>query len=282
MFSRSLRTFILVLALLSTAGCLHTGGTSPSAVEDGSLGSLSKTGISVNVRPGVSVNMVLVTPSHPHAALVMLPGGPGLADISGTDIGIRRGFVGANAESFASYGLAVAVIDAASDQSGGMLPGYRQTTAHLTEVDAVIARIKKEAGLPVWMLGISRSTLSIMHVAVNTKVGMDGLIVLSSVTNIPPYAGVINVMDVGLERIRVPALVVAHEDDGCRGTPSSGADKIVGRLTNSPKAVVKLFSGGFTEGGNPCLPGSHHTFNSIQDQVVTFIARFIKANTHTE
>ena len=71
MFSRSPRNFVLVLALLSTAGCLHTGGTSPLAVEDGSLGSLSKTGISMNVHPGVSMNMVLITPSDPHAALVI-------------------------------------------------------------------------------------------------------------------------------------------------------------------------------------------------------------------
>ena len=132
------------------------------------------------------------------------------------------------------------------------------------------------------MLGISRSTLSVTHIAVNTDVGIDGMILLSSVTNIPPEADTTNVVDVGLDRVGVPALVVAHENDGCQGTPPSGAEQIVARLINSPNAVAELFSGGFTEGGNPCTPGSHHTFNGIQDQVVAAIAGFIKANVDTD
>lgn len=279
---RRLWTFVLTLALLGEAGCLHENREPLAAIVDEAFDGITRTGISINPRPGVSVDMVLLTPRQPVVALLLLPGGPGLAEISGINIGNRRDFVTVTAEAFAARGIAVAVVDAASDHADGLSPNYRQTAAHLNEIDAVITRVKQATGLPVWMLGISRSTLSVAHIAVNTDVGIDGIVLLSSVTNIPPEAQTINVVDVGLDRVGVPALVVAHENDGCQGTPPGGADQIVARLINSPNAVAELFSGGFTEGGNPCTPGSHHTFNGIQNQVVAAIAGFIKANIHTD
>lgn len=280
--TRCLWTLILALALFSEAGCVLDSREPLAAAADAPSNEMARTGISLTPRPGVSLDMVLLTPREPVVALLLLPGGPGLAEISGIEIGNRRDFVTVTAEAFVAQDIAVAVVDAASDHSDGLSPDYRQTAAHLGELDAVIARVRRATGLPVWMLGISRSTLSVAHVAVNTTVGIDGLVLLSSVTNIPPQAGATNVVDVGLDRVRVPALVVAHKEDGCQGTPPAGAERIVARLINSPNARAELFSCGFTEGGNPCAPGSHHTFNGIQEQLVAVVAEFIKAETDTE
>jgi hypothetical protein len=49
-------------------------------------------------------------------------------------------------------------------------------------------------------------------------------------------------------------------------------------MINSPKALAKIFTGGGNAGPNPCGPGSHHTFEGIQDDVVKFISKFIKSN----
>ena len=73
---------------------------------------------------------------------------------------------------------------------------------------------------------------------------------------------------------------MAHEDDGCPGTPPQGARRIAQALTGAPVAEVEFFSGGETEGPNPCHPGTPHTFHGIQDSVVAFIAEFIKAHSN--
>ena len=142
-FTRRLWIFILVLALSSEAGCVLEGREPLAAAAGATSSELTKTGISINPRPGVSLDMVLLIPRQQLVALVLLPGGPGLAEISGINIGNRRDFV-------------------------------------------------------------------------------------------------------------------------------------------SRDARVELFSGGFTEGGEPCTPGSHDTFNGIQDQVVAVVAEFIRAKIDTE
>ena len=273
-----LLSLILIFALLSPASCVRTRGISTPVNDDPLSSSPTRTSISLSPRPSVSLDLVLITPPRPLVALLLMPGGPGLAGISGINISNRRDFVTITAEQFVAQGIAVAVIDAASDQPNGLTPDYRQTAAHLAELNIVITRIKQNTGLPVWVLGISRSTLSAMHAGINTEVSVNGLVLLSSITNIPVETGVTNLTDVGLDKVRVPALIIAHEKDSCQGTPPSGAQQIVNRLKNSPNAVVKLFRGGFTEAKNPCLPASHHTFNGIQDQVAAFIIEFIKTN----
>ena len=58
--------------------------------------------ISIETRSGVFVSALLITPSSPKAALIMMPGGPGVIDLSGTTIGRTRGFLSANFENFAA------------------------------------------------------------------------------------------------------------------------------------------------------------------------------------
>ena len=231
--------------------------------------------ISIVTRSGVSVSALLITPSSPNAALILMPGGPGVIDLSGTTIGRTLGFLSANFENFAAKNLTVVIVDAPSDQAGGLLPRFRQTAAHLKDLKAVIARIKHETNLPVWLIGISRGAISVLHAAVNSNESINGFIALSSPTRIPPRSGVIRLTDLELDRVKIPALLGGHRDDGCRGTPPDGAEQIARGLINSPNAAAKIFSGGRDIGRNPCGPGSPHTFEGIHDEVVEYIANFI-------
>ena len=132
--------------------------------------------------------------------------------------------------------------------------------------------------LPIWLIGISRGSISVLHAAINSTEPIDGFVALSSPTRIPPRSGVIRLTDLELERLKVPALVAGHRDDACRGTPPEGAKRIAIGLINSPNAEAKIFSGGHDIGRNPCGPGSPHTFEGIHDEVVKYIAKFIVSN----
>tara|TARA_B100002003_G_scaffold248536_1_gene282573 strand:+ start:841 stop:1626 length:786 start_codon:yes stop_codon:yes gene_type:complete len=238
----------------------------------------SREAVKINTRSGVTVDILLKQTDQAKAALILLPGGPGYIDLSGTTINRDRGFFAANFDNFADYDFTVAAVETPSDKAYGMPPRFRQTDAHLRDLDAVISHIKNLTKLPVWLIGISRSTISVLHGAINLSTKINGLVVMSSTTRIPPRSGVTRLTSLALDQITFPALAIGHEDDGCRGTPPEGARQLASAMTNSPKAVAKIFSGGGNPGRNPCGPGSHHTFEGIQDEVVNFIADFIKSN----
>lgn len=233
---------------------------------------------SIKSRPGVTIPALLLSVDKPKAAVVMFSGGPGKANISGTSVNGGRAFVGANFKNLAAYGLSVIVVDVPSDRSNGLSPRYRQTKDHLVDLESIIARVAKETNLPVWLMGISRATISVFHAALNSKQPIAGIIALSSIVRIPAHTGVTRLTDLPLEKIRVPAFTAGHEDDGCRGTPAEGARELARGMVNSPKAEAKIFSGGNDGGRNPCGPGSPHTFTGIQDVVVDKIAEFIIVN----
>ncbi len=83
------------------------------------------------------------------------------------------------------------------------------------------------------------------------------------------------VTDLALDRIRVPTLVVAHEDDECRVTPPDGAERIAKGLVNAPKVAVRMFSGGDSPRSGACGARSAHGFLGIEQDVVAAIAAFI-------
>lgn len=266
---------ILALAVWLTA-CEVTVADTPSDVQS-SL-------ITLHTRPGVTVSFVLIRPPKPVASVILLEGGRGILDLSsgasGPRVGRSAGFLASSRYRFADRGLVVALVDAPSDKRGrrGMLEsGFRGSDAHVRDVDAIVAWLKKQVGLPVWLVGISIGSRSAARIAIHGKEALDGLILASSSTN--PPRGIPSITAFSLETITVPTLTVAHKQDGCPGTPPEGARKIVQALVNAKKAEARYFEGGQSVGSHPCRPHTYHTFYGIEDEVVAGISQFIKANT---
>ena len=256
-------------ALLACQPALFLDRPSPSL--DGRAG-ISSGSLSMEPRPGVTVNVRVFDTASPVAIAVLFMGGSGKLE-QHTNTRGYPGFLAGNAERFAAHGLIAALVDAPSDQRGadGMSPQFRAGPDHAADIDAVIARLKLGADLPVWVIGVSQGTISAANAAVNGRHPIDGVVLASSSMTITRMK---------LARVTAPALLVAHEDDGCPGTPPQGARRIAQALTGAPVAEVEFFSGGETEGPNPCHPGTPHTFHGIQDSVVAFIAEFIKAHSN--
>ncbi len=236
--------------------------------------------VTLETRAGVTQKFILITPQKPVAAVILFAGGKGNLDLSGaagqTAIGWgKNNFLVRTRADFAAHGFAVSVVDGPSDRKGrrGMRGGFRNSAEHVTDIDAVTAHLKKTVRVPVWLIGTSRGTESAAYVAIHAKENVAGLVLTSSMSE--DNSDGRPVTDLALDRIRVPALVVAHEDDECWATPPDGAERIANGLVNAPKVAVKMFSGGDEPRSKPCKPLAAHGFLGIEQDVVAAIAAFI-------
>jgi pimeloyl-ACP methyl ester carboxylesterase len=236
--------------------------------------------VKLETRPGVSVEFRYIGRDGATAAVVLSEGGGGKVDLRSASQ--DSGILSRHRDLFATHGFAVALMNAPPDQKkfkGGMSPKFRRTKKHLRDVDAVVAWMKQKTGLPVWLVGVSNGTVTASYYAIHGNHDLAGVALLSSITEAGSSKVHKSIVEFGLNRVRVPVLVLAHEKDGCKHTPAGGAARIVKALTDSPNAESKVFSGGRTKGGDPCRPRSYHTFYGIEGEVVAAIADFIEANT---
>lgn len=235
--------------------------------------------ISLDTRQGVQQKFILMKPEKAVASVILFAGGHGMLDLQGSfDINWgRNNFLVRTRDLFVDQGFIVAVIDAPSDHQAkpGMLFGFRDSAEHMTDIDHVIAYLKKQADLPVWLIGTSRGTESAANVAIESKQNPYGLILTASMSVENDKGTAVTEMD--LDKIKMPTLIVHHEDDGCHVTPPEGAQEIKEMLTNSKKSEIKMFTGG-DETGKPCKAKSYHGFLDIEEPVVKTISQFIKSN----
>ncbi len=228
--------------------------------------------IKLETRPGVTVDILYQKAENPAAHLILFEGGPGVF----RDLKYPLFLVGTR-KVFGGRGFSVAAVNPPSDRNGDMRGGgkFRESSDHLQDIEAVIKWLKKKTDKPVWLIGVSLGTQSVAWIGSATKEPLGGLVFAASKTR----GRGTSIIDMELDEIKVPTLLVHHEDDKCFGTPPSGTKSILKGLENSPKAEIKLFEGGQVDGKSPCGPGSHHIFNGMQDEVANYISEFIKTNT---
>ncbi|RFO96140.1 alpha/beta hydrolase [Rhodoferax lacus] len=227
-------------------------------------------------RPGVTQRYLWQEPERFDATVVLLIGGAGNLNLSAEGVlGAGAGnFLARSRDKFLAQGLAVALVDAPSDrQSPPYLSGFRQSAEHATDLRSVIADIRQRTSRPVVLVGTSRGTQSAAAVAIATldAGGPNALVLTSSILN-DPKSRALPQMD--LEPLRLPVLVVHHEQDACRLCLFSDLPLLTAKL----KAPFKVLSyqGGTTR-GDACEAMAYHGYNGIEAQVVQDIAAWIQA-----
>lgn len=234
--------------------------------------------VDIPTRPGVTQRFLLISAAEPKAAVVLFAGGHGglqLNDAGSARWG-RNNFLVRSAGLFAAQGLTVVVIDAPSDrQSYPFLDRFRQTPEHAADVKAVIAWLKKETRLPVWLIGTSRGTQSVgaAAVALRTDGGPDGIVLTSSILQ---DARAKPVPDMALETLHLPVLVVHHEQDGCRLCLYRDVPRLMQKLTATSRKELIAFSGG-EDVGDPCEALAYHGYNGLEKEVVARIADWLSS-----
>lgn len=234
--------------------------------------------VDIPTRPGVFQRMVVLSPQDPKAAVILFAGGHGGLQIfpNGSFKWGEGNFVVRTRQLFADQGLFVVVVDAPSDrQSPPYLSGFRQRPEHVSDIKATIAWVREQAKVPVWLVGTSRGTQSVAYVATELKGsdGPDGL-VLSSTILTDDKGRPVPAMP--LDKLRIPVLVVHHEQDGCGHCLFSDVPSLMEKLNSVPKKQLLSFKGGQNR-GDPCEPFAYHGFNGLEREVVAQTASWILA-----
>ncbi|MGA0031831.1 MAG: alpha/beta hydrolase [Burkholderiales bacterium] len=248
----------LLAPVLLLAACCAAHAQSPQVVD-------------LPTRPGVTQRILAIAPEKPQAAVVLFAGGNGGIGIK-PDGSITRGgnFLVRSRKHFAGHNLLTVVIDAPSDRDS--VP--RETAEHVTDIRAVIAWVRQQAKVPVWLVGTSRGTQSAAYVSTKlpqAEGGPDGVVLTSSMVEDRRGTAV---PDMDIDRLRIPVLVVHHKQDGCRYCLFSGVPRLMDRLAAAPRKELIAIEGG-NDVGDPCRGRAFHGYNGIEPEVVGKIAKWI-------
>jgi len=231
--------------------------------------------VDIPTRPGVTQRFLLNVPPDAKVAAILFAGGHGGLQI--TDAGAlrfgRNNFLVRAAPLFIAQGVAVAILDAPSDrQSAPFLEFFRETPEHAGDVQSVIAWLREQLKLPVWLIGTSRGTQSVA--AVSTRLGAKGAdgIVLTSTILVDRRSTAVPDMD--LQRLAIPVLVVHHEQDGCRACPFREVTRLMSKLSAAPRKELVTFQGGENQ-GDPCEALAYHGYNGLEKDVTARISAWI-------
>jgi len=230
--------------------------------------------VSLATRDGVTQSYLLVTPEDKaEAVAVLFPGGGGNIRLR-LEKGVLKfgpnNFLVRSRGEFVRNGIAVAIIDAPSDQHLGMSDEFRSSADHVNDIDTIIQDLKARfPARAVYLVGTSRGTVSAAYVGSALGSRIDGTILTSAVYlqagggRKGTKAG-LSGFDFGTIRSRV--LLVHHLHDGCFVTPFREANRLADRF---PLITVR---GGNPPESGPCEALSEHGFFGREPQTVDAIA----------
>jgi hypothetical protein len=233
--------------------------------------------VTLQTRPGVSQSFFTANMGErkPEAAALLLIGGGGNINLRTEDGQIKFGqgnFLPRSRREFIRNGILPVILDNPSDQQAGsgMSDNFRESAAHATDVRAIVAEVKKRyPGLPVFVVGTSRSTYSAAHLARALEGEIAGVVLTSSYFYGGGKARISMLASFDWSRVKLPLLFVHHADDGCTSTPYLDAARLGSRF---PLVTVR---GGKPAESGPCEPFSAHGFLGKEAETVDAIAAWM-------
>jgi pimeloyl-ACP methyl ester carboxylesterase len=227
--------------------------------------------VKLDTRPGVSVSFYYMKRDGAPATVVLLPGNIGDIGLK-DDVPTSDNFLVRTRDLFAAKGFNVAVVNRPSDKE--LDYEYRISPEHIQDLRQVVGYVKKDSGLPVWLVGTSRGTVSAAAAAIAFDNGeLAGLVLTSSVTSLKRIGAV---PAQKLETIRIPVLVMHHQKDACAVTVPRDAPRIMSRLKNAPVKKLIMVDGGANAAGDPCENQHWHGYVGMEKEAVDIIADWIK------
>jgi pimeloyl-ACP methyl ester carboxylesterase len=153
-----------------------------------------------------------------------------------------------------------------------MSDAYR-VNEHPADIRAIAKAIQERSNAPIWLVGTSRGTVSVVAAANGDSEKLYAGIVLTSSFVEPKNP--LTVVRLDVDKIKIPVLVYHHAADGCRAAKPADAEWAAKRFTNAPiRKFVKVSGGDEVDGGDPCSSG-HHTFIGMEEQAVSDIVGWI-------
>lgn len=234
--------------------------------------------VTLQTRPGVTLPIFIANMGgkKPEAAALLLIGGGG-------NIGLRvengqpkfsaGNFLPRSRREFIRNGILPVILDNPTDQQrgDGMSDEFRESAAHAADIRAVRAELEKRyPGLPVFVVGTSRSTLSAAHLAKSLPNDLKGGVLTSSLFYAGQRQGARQVLAAyRWSDIKIPMLIVHHENDACGATPYFEAKRLASRYP-----LITVHGGKPPESG-PCDPLHNHGFYGKEAETVDAIAAWM-------
>lgn len=228
--------------------------------------------VTISTRPGVTQSFFIAGMGgrKPEAVALLYVG-------SGGSIGLRieegrvkfgdRNFLPRSRAELVRNGVLPVILDAPSDHPGDMADEFRMSDAHGADARAVVAELKRRLpGLPIFLVGTSRGTLSAAYVGRALGNEVAGVVLTSSVFISVGRRQTASLRGFDYAEIKAPILLVHHRDDGCATTPFSAAARLGERF---PLIAVR---GGRPPESGPCMPLSAHGFLGKEAETVDAIA----------
>ena len=168
---------------------------------------------------------------------------------------------------FIRNGVLPVVMDAPSDQPGGLTDFYRVSDQQSVDARAVLAELKKRVpGLPVFLVGTSKGTVTAAYAGRALGSEVAGVVLTSSLFT-PPRGSTLVGFDYA--SIKVPLLLVHHREDACESTPYAEAHRLSVRY---PLVSVR---GGKPPESGPCDPYAPHGYYGKEPETVNAITAWM-------
>ena len=235
--------------------------------------------VSLESRPGVTTRILVAAPAgQPRGIFLLFPGGAGRVLLPDDRV-IRAGFGRAGVPHIAAQGFVAIAIDVPSDHAGGLPDDMRISSAHVQDARKVVEYAGgRWPGVPIFLLGHSSGAISVAHLAASLEVDRLGAVVLvaSPTKRGGPVQKMLNVPDVPLARIKVPALVVHHRDDACAPTLFREARWLPRLFTASSRVALLEVRGGETLASDPCAGSwTPHDLYGMEAQAAEAIGKWV-------
>ncbi len=230
--------------------------------------------VTLPTRPGVTLSFFIdnMDKVQPKAAALLLIGGGGNINLRLDNGQVRFGaqnFLPRSRREFIAEGILPVILDNPTDQQAGagMSDDFRASAAHTADLRAVIAEVKRRyPGLPVFLVGTSRSTISAAHQARALGGELAGVVISSSLYWLGRQP-MLSAFD--FASVKIPLLVVHHREDACPHTPYRDAARLAAAY---PLVSVK---GGKPPEPGPCEPLAPHGFYGKEAETVGAIAAWM-------
>jgi hypothetical protein len=204
--------------------------------------------------------------------IVMFPGGTGEIDIEKSGrVKNAKNFVVRSDDLWRDRGYGIVLVDALDHQS---MRGQRSSAAYAEVTKKIIEFARRQANVPVWVLGTSQGSIAAMNAASHAgRTQLAGLILTESVSILggSHETG----FDAHPDDVRVPLLVVANLDDRCKVAPPSMAQSIAQSIRHAPTTVMTV-SGGEQRTQDDCGSLTPHGYYGIEEKVVNGIVDWMQ------
>lgn len=256
--------FIAMLALLAVLS--HGGESRAAEIQSGSVQRVQTRGVVVPIyavwKEGAVATLVLYS-----------GGGGGYGPIGEDGWPGSKNFLIRSAKLFAAHPFNLVLVGRATDVPTLDGPA-RIGDDHEQDNQAIFRAIKEKSAAPIWLVGTSMGTISATAAAIRDNEHNIAGVVLSSSVTAYRIKGAVPTQD--LEKIKVPVLVVHHEDDACRICTPYEAKGIAGSLKNAPIKKTVLVHGGGEPTGDPCEAMHYHGYIGMEKEVVDLIAAWVQ------